>query len=78
MIIDFLEVKRMVHERILNLLDHSYLNDVIPQPTAENICLWIWERLVDGFPEEEQGTSLFEVQVWETASNSAIIRKDLS
>jgi len=78
MIIDFLEVKRMVHERILNLLDHSYLNDVIPQPTAENICLWIWERLVDGFPEEEQGASLFEVQVWETASNSAIIRKDLS
>lgn len=78
MVIDFMEVKRTIRERILNLLDHSYLNDVIPQPTAENICLWVWERLADVFPEKEYGASLFEVQIWETASNSVILRKDVS
>ena len=77
MIMDFLEVKKTVRERVLDLLDHSYLNDVIPQPTAENICLWVWERLAEDFPGGENRVSLFEVQVWETASSSAILRKDL-
>lgn len=74
MIADFLDVKKVVRERVLNVLDHAYLNDVIPQPTAENICLWIWERLSDAFPGEGQPASLYEVQVWESASNSAILR----
>ncbi len=34
-------VERLVVER----LDHSLLNDTIPQPTAENIALWIWRQI---------------------------------
>lgn len=78
MIVDFLEVKKSVRDRVLNLLDHVYLNDVITQPTAENICLWVWERLSEAFPQEGEGPSLFEVQVWETESNSVILRKEVS
>ena len=74
MIVDFLDVKKAVRERVLSQLDHAYLNDVIPQPTAENICLWVWARLEDAFP----GTVLYEVQIWETASNSAILRRGVS
>ena len=76
MIVDFLEVKRAVREKVLDLLDHAYLNDIIPQPTAENICLWVWERLSGQFANGEEGPSLYEVQVWETASSSAILRED--
>jgi 6-pyruvoyltetrahydropterin/6-carboxytetrahydropterin synthase len=45
MIIDFKELKMIVNEKVINLLDHSYLNDLIPYPTAENIIDWIWDQL---------------------------------
>ena len=32
---------------LLELLDHSYLNDIpgLENPTIENMCRWFWERL---------------------------------
>ena len=45
MVIDFVELKKIVKKAIIEELDHKYLNDIISQPTAENIILWIWERL---------------------------------
>ena len=45
MIIDFVELKKIVKERVVDKLDHAYLNDIIPQSTAENISLWIWDQL---------------------------------
>ena len=45
MIMDFLELKAIVKERVLSQLDHSYINDIITQPSAENIALWIWGEL---------------------------------
>ncbi len=64
MIVDFVELKRIVHENVLSFLDHSYLNEIIVQPTAENIAKWIWEKLqtVLNFPN----CKLYEVTVWET------------
>jgi 6-pyruvoyltetrahydropterin/6-carboxytetrahydropterin synthase len=41
MIIDFVELKQIVTQHVLSLLDHSYLNRIIPQPTAENIAKWV-------------------------------------
>ena len=37
MVFDFMELKRIVEERVLSKVDHSYLNDIFEQPTAENI-----------------------------------------
>ena len=45
MIMDFCELSSIVKERVIAVLDHSYLNDTIPQPTAENIALWTWKRI---------------------------------
>jgi 6-pyruvoyltetrahydropterin/6-carboxytetrahydropterin synthase len=45
MIIDFKELKMIVNEKVINLLDRSYLNDLIPYPMAENIIDWIWDQL---------------------------------
>jgi len=45
MIIDFKELKQILNEEVLTLIDHSYLNDLIHDPTAENITGWIVRQL---------------------------------
>lgn len=58
--IDFYEVKRLVTERVLDALDHSYLNDLLPVPSAENVAVWIWGRLTAA------GLPLAEVVLFES------------
>ncbi|MGC8819740.1 MAG: 6-carboxytetrahydropterin synthase QueD [Fervidobacterium sp.] len=74
MVIDFIEMKRIVQEEVLSFLDHSYINDIISQPSAENIAEWIWSRL-----EEKLTTGrykLSEIRLWETPTSFVIYRKD--
>lgn len=74
MIVDFIEVKRIVDDEIISKFDHAYLNDIIPQPSAENIARYVFERidhLLRG-PNYE----LNAVQVWETAKSSVIFSRD--
>jgi len=41
MIIDFSEIKRIV-----NQLDHAYLNTIVFQPTAENIAKFVCDNIL--------------------------------
>jgi 6-pyruvoyltetrahydropterin/6-carboxytetrahydropterin synthase len=50
MIMDFKDLKNVVEENVLQYLDHAYLNDVIENPTAENIVQWIAKKLVGVLP----------------------------
>ncbi len=45
MVEDFDVIDRIVRETAIASLDHYTLNDFIDNPTAENIVLWIWDRL---------------------------------
>ena len=45
MVFDFLELKRIVDEKVIAKLDHNYLNEIIKNPTCENILIWICEQL---------------------------------
>jgi 6-pyruvoyltetrahydropterin/6-carboxytetrahydropterin synthase len=38
---------------LLERLDHRYLNDIegLENPTAENIAIWIWERVKTALPQ---------------------------
>lgn len=74
MIIDFIELKALVNDVVLSKLDHAYINDVIPQPTAEYISQWIF-RALDG-PLANESRELYEVRVWETESSSVICRRE--
>lgn len=74
MIMDFEEVKAVVNERVISRLDHSYLNDIIPQPSAENIALWIWNEIEESLRRENCG--LYEVHVWETENSRVILRRE--
>jgi 6-pyruvoyltetrahydropterin/6-carboxytetrahydropterin synthase len=58
MAFDFMELKRVVDERIVRTLDHAYVNEIIPNPSAEFIAIWIWRKLAP--------LPLHEVKVWET------------
>lgn len=64
MILDFGELQKIVQSNVLNLLDHSYLNDLIEQTTAENIIRWIWEKLE--IPLKGENYRLYELVLWET------------
>jgi 6-pyruvoyltetrahydropterin/6-carboxytetrahydropterin synthase len=45
MIADFGVIKDLVREHVLARVDHRNLNDLLENPTAENIARWIWEVL---------------------------------
>lgn len=60
MIRDFDEVKRRVWESVLVKCDHVNLNDFMDNPTAENLVVWMWERL------QPQVEGLKELKLWET------------
>lgn len=44
-IVDFWMFKKVVNEQVISLFEHTLINDVVPNPTAENMVLFIWEKL---------------------------------
>jgi 6-pyruvoyltetrahydropterin/6-carboxytetrahydropterin synthase len=68
MVLDFDELATIVRPAILDRLDHASLNDLMPNPTAEHIALWIWNELAPRL------AGLSEVVVWETRTACAIVR----
>lgn len=69
MVEDFDRIERIVDERIVELLDHQNLNDLMENPTAEKIVLWIWQRLERSLPR------LDELVLWETQTSCAVLRR---
>jgi 6-pyruvoyltetrahydropterin/6-carboxytetrahydropterin synthase len=68
MVVDFSEISQIVNADVIEILDHSLLNDLIPNPTAELIVSWIWERLAPRLP------GLSELVLWETPTECAVLR----
>lgn len=64
-VVDFTDVKRIVNNKVISVLDHQYINDVIKQSTAENIAIWIWDQLAKSLP-------LYEIKLWETPTNFVV------
>ena len=69
MVEDFDVVSRVVRAAVLDELDHRSLNELIDNPTAEHIVLWVWRRLAPELP------ALAELTLWETPSSSVVLRK---
>jgi 6-pyruvoyltetrahydropterin/6-carboxytetrahydropterin synthase len=59
MIFDFGVLKQVVQEHVMSRVDHRNLNDVLDNPTAENIARWVWETLEPRLP------GLCEVRLYE-------------
>lgn len=73
MVMDFGDLKNIVKERIVDVLDHKYLNELpqfaVVNPTAENIVDWIVKELL-GIDSPLQ-YCLIRVRVYETPDSYA-------
>lgn len=72
MVLDFVQFKRTVKELVVDKLDHTYLNDLLPQPSAEHISVWVWQQLEK--PLTGPNYHLAEVEVWETKTSGIVYR----
>ena len=59
-VIDFADLSTLVQREVLDVFDHTYLNDLLPNPTAELIAQDIWDRLTHA------GAVLHRIVLWET------------
>ncbi len=68
MVLDFDDLAALVRPHVVDRLDHTSLNDLLPNPTAEEIALWIWNELAP------RVAGLDEIVVWETQTACAVVR----
>jgi 6-pyruvoyltetrahydropterin/6-carboxytetrahydropterin synthase len=68
MAIDFGDLKKVVREEIVSVVDHKCMNDFMENPTAEEMAVWMWNRLVGVLP------GLVEVELHETRNCSVVYR----
>ncbi|MFZ5644354.1 MAG: 6-carboxytetrahydropterin synthase QueD [Bacillota bacterium] len=79
MLIDFKIIKEMI-DGIIAQLDHNYLNDIDyfragVNPTAENLALFIFEKLKERLSGFSDSLSICGVRVWESPDASAYYRE---
>lgn len=69
-VVDVGVLKRIVEEEVVRHVDHRNLNLDVPFfrdhiPSAENIAVFVWQRIVDRIPRGR----LKRVRLWETPRN---------
>lgn len=77
MVIDFSKLSWIVKSRIIDRLDHTYLNDFIENPTAEKLAEKIHDILSDEFVDNKDinGNYVYpliislSVRLWETPTS---------
>ena len=72
MVVDFSELKSFL-VWIEHRFDHNYLNDFIPNPTAENICKYIYDEFVLWCVA--RGLKFEYVRIWETETSMVEFRE---
>jgi 6-pyruvoyltetrahydropterin/6-carboxytetrahydropterin synthase len=72
MIIDFHKLNDIVKNKILNRIDHRYLNEVFDfSPTCENIACWLWSEIEREI--SSSGCTLKKIVLWETPTSYVVI-----
>jgi len=69
MVEDFEVVSRVVKAAVIDELDHRSLNELMDNPTAENIVVWVWDRLASELPR------LTELTLWETRKACVVMKR---
>lgn len=59
-VVDFADIKQVVERDIVARYDHTYLNDLFDNPTAELIAHEIWKTI------EAAGLAVARIRLWET------------
>ena len=87
MVMDFTRLKEIVSQEVIDVLDHSFLNALKSEPgepgisfpwempTAENIVLWILQRLQNRWYGMREEGEIVLVRLWETSTSCAEWRR---
>ena len=79
--IDFGDIKRIAKQRVIDPLDHKYLNEVLPpmNTTAENMVVWMYEQIHQALLDEglHPNIVLEEIRLWETPTSYAAVTRDM-
>ena len=67
MVMDYGRLKQVVTDLVLDRMDHAYLNDIFPNPTAENMVIYIATIL----KHQLLPATLTKVELWETRNSYA-------
>lgn len=70
MVCDFKAVKKLLDE---NLPDHQFLNDLLGNPTAENLARYLFDKITPVLAA--QGLTLKTVEIWESENAAAILER---
>lgn len=80
LMIDFSDIKEIWKEKIEIYLDHRYLNETLPpmNTTAENIVVWIYEKLSEALLETQRynGARVEFVRLYETPTSYAEAKRE--
>ncbi|WP_404332299.1 6-carboxytetrahydropterin synthase QueD [Mesobacillus maritimus] len=83
LMIDFGDIKEIWKSEIEIYLDHRYLNETLPpmNTTAENMVVWIYEKMLDALKTEEntkkyKGARVEFVRLYETPTSYAEARRE--
>jgi len=66
-VVDFFDIDKIFNKKIMPLIDHKNLNSIdgLENPTSENLCIWIWNKLINHIPNmlkiklsEDHGTGI--------------------
>lgn len=69
MVMNFKELESVFNKQIDSLFDHTFLNDTMNLPTAENMAKNFYDRLKEVLP------NIVEVEIWETEDSFAIYKE---
>lgn len=74
MVCDFKVAKQILKDKVHDVLDHKYLNDIFDfNPTAENISKWVCQQVNVGLSEHQLvHVTCCKVSVYETPNNVAV------
>jgi len=71
-------VLKTILSNILNNLDHSYLNEIVPfterNPTSENLAKYIYECIEKEL--QDKPVAISDVEVYESEKSSVIYKND--
>ena len=83
LMMDFGDIKEIWKNEIEIYLDHKYLNETLPpmNTTAENIVVWIYEKMAEALLKEERqqqylGARVEFVRLFETPTSYAEARRE--
>ena len=78
MVMDFVDLKHIVNNFVIDRFDHKDLNEFFVIPTAENMVVRIYEIIAAALRESVNAqkckVSLEEVKLWETEDSYATYR----